>query len=184
MEIITKDIRTKITPSGDKVVAFKVSDSDYNFFMENYNPKKKYRVTFDVYFDNKTFNQRAFFNAHIRELSEKLRMNFDELYHMILTEDGIEVTEKVGNVEVQKVMYVSKDIDSKDVVESLKQQHLYAKEISSEGEFKRFRLYKGVTFMDSREMSIIIDRLINRCNDAGVATISANEYKDRRRYCG
>lgn len=177
MEITTKDIRTKVTPSGDKVVAFKISDADYNFFMKNFNPEKKYRVSFDIYFDDKTFNQRAFFNAHIRELSKKMRMNFDELYALILTEDGIEVTEKVGNIEVQKVMYVSNDISSEQVIENLKKQHLYAREIPGEGEYKRFRIFKGVKFMDSREMSIVIDRLINRCNDAGVATISADEYK-------
>lgn len=180
MEIITKEIRTKVTPSGDKVVAFKVSDADYEFFMENFNPEKKYRVSFDVFFDDKTFNQRAFFNAHIRELSKKMRMSFDEVYQYVLTEDGIEVTEKVGNIDVQKVMYVPEDVDSKDFMEGIKEHHLYAREISKEGGFKRFRLFKGVTHMDSREMSIIIDRLINRCRDAGVATISAEEYKRRK----
>lgn len=180
MEIVTTDVRTKVTPSGDKVIAFKLSDADYEFFMQNFKPEKKYRVNFDIHFDNKTFNQRAFFNAHIRSLAEKLRMNFDEIYYLIMTEDGIELTETIGDIEVQKVMYVSPEISSEEFISNLKKQHLYAREIPPENGFKRFRIFKGVKYMDSREMSIVIDRLINRCNDVGVATISAEEYKRRR----
>lgn len=178
-----KEVRSKITAKGENIIAFSVSDVEYQTFMEHFIKDKKYKITFKEWFCEKTFNQRGYFHAHIRMLADKMHWNFDETKLYVLTEDGIEDTAEENGITVQKTLWVPKKHvpDVKQyVLEIARKEHFYLRNDYEEAEDYGFRVFKGISQMDSREMSIVIDRLIDRCKDVGVATISAEEYKQKK----
>lgn len=175
-----KEMRSRITAKGEKIIAFSVSDEEYQCYIEHFREDKKYTITLKEWFNDKTFNQRGYFHAHIRMLANKMHMNFDEMKLYVLTEDGIEDTAEDDGMTVQKTLWVKKEFipDVKQyVLDIARKEHFYLRNDYENTESYGFRVFKGISMMDSQEMSIVIDRLIDRCNDAGVATISAEEYK-------
>lgn len=99
----------------------------------------------------------------LTELGNVLRMNKEELHFMLL--------QKYGQVQMVSVLA---SID----VSGYFKYYVEAGESDLNGKtFKHYKIYKGSSEMDSREMSILIHGLVDECQEQGIETRSEEEIK-------
>ena len=179
MKLYPKDIRTKLCDDGMFALAIKIERDEYEMFMENYDADSRYEFEIQKHFPKATENQKAFFYKLLRKLSSHMRLNFEELRMQILIEDGIEVLYHIDGMETVATMNIPKL--GKKLPSRMKAGHFYLEQISENDEYKIYRMYKGISQMDTREMTIVTYRLMTRCSDVGLSLITPREYKAMKR---
>ena len=118
------------------------------------NKEKKYEVK--EYKEKRGLKANAYYWELVNQLANVLRISKEELHFLLL--------QRYGQSEIVSVL---EDIDVKP----------YFKYYSEAGEsilngktFKHYKVYKGSSEMNRREMSILIDGLVSECQEAGIET--------------
>ena len=127
----------------------------------NLDREKIYDVEIKEHKNKRSLNANSYAWALINKLGNKLRMSKDDIYIMML--------ERYGQSEV---VSVRSDIDVKGYFQ-------YFKEIGRgfvQGkEFTHYKIFKGSSQYDTKEMSILIDGIVSECQDLGIETMTPDE---------
>ena len=115
---------------------------------------KKYEVK--EYKEKRGLKANAYYWELVNQLANVLRINKEELHFLLL--------QRYGQSEIVSVL---ENIDVKP----------YFKYYTEAGEsilngkiFKHYKVYKGSSEMNKKEMSILIDGLVSECQDEGIET--------------
>lgn len=115
------------------------------------------------YKERRSLNANAYYWCLVNELANVLRMSKEELHFRLL--------QRYGQSEIASVV---KGIDVKPYFK----YYLEAGESDLNGKtFIHYKVYKGSSEMDSREMSILIHGLVDECQEQGIETKSEQEIK-------
>lgn len=116
----------------------------------------------DKQFELKEYKEKRSLNANnyywnlVTELGNVLKMDKEDLHFLLL--------QKYGQSEMISVVA---DVDMKNY---LKYYEEAGESILNGKTFKHYKVYKGSSEMDSKEMSILINGLVEECHIQGIET--------------
>lgn len=115
---------------------------------------KKYEVK--EYKEHRSLNANNYYWNLVTELGNVLRMDKEDLHFLLL--------QKYGQSEMISVVA---DVDMKNYLK----YYAEAGESNLNGKtFKHYKVYKGSSEMDRKEMSILINGLVEECHIQGIET--------------
>lgn len=118
--------------------------------------EKDKKLEIKIYRPKRGLRANAYYWELVNELANVLRMDNDELHFILL--------QKYGQVQMVSVLA---NID----VSGYFRYYLEAGESILNGKtFKHYKVYKGSSEMDSREMSILINGLVEECKLQNIET--------------
>lgn len=118
--------------------------------------EKDKKLEIKIYRPKRGLRANAYYWELVNELANVLRMDNDELHFILL--------QKYGQVQMVSVLA---NID----VSGYFRYYLEAGESTLNGKtFKHYKVYKGSSEMDSREMSILINGLVEECKEQNIET--------------
>ena len=124
---------------------------------------KDKKLEIKIYRPKRGQKANAYYWELENELANVLRIENDEMHFLLL--------QKYGQVEMVSVLST---IDVKGYFK----YYIEAGESILNGKlFKHYKVYKGSSEMDSREMSILIDGLVNECKAQGIETRPEEEIR-------
>ena len=171
MWVRTKEIATKpYAADGTFIIGFKVSREDYVSFMESYQQGQEYQIEITRFFEKSSNGQKKFFHKLLRDLSEKLKMQFEEAKLWFITEYGFPETTDDGYL----FAYIDK-ADNPPVTFKVNSYYFKSIEETDDGRVK-YLGYKGISMLNSREMNLMLDFLKNECALQGIKVCSDMEY--------
>lgn len=123
-------------------------DREKQFTIKEYKPKR-------------SLNQNAYAWKLITEIGNILRKSKEEVYLQMLKD--------YGQSEVVSIL--------SDVIPDgyFKYFEAIGTGIVNNKEFTHYKIYKGSSEFDSKEMTIFIDGIIQECNQLGIPTLTPNE---------
>src|SRR5574344_2867991 len=131
--------------------------------MRNLPEDKEYELK--EYKEKRTLNQNSYYWKLLNELSSKLKISSDELH--------FELIKKSCPFEEYLVPYEANLRGIEYYIEKGK--------IERNGKyFKTIRVYVGSSRLDTTEMGILLDNLIEECKLQGIQTITPNELAKMR----
>lgn len=111
----------------------------------------------------RSLTQNSYSWALIGEIADKIRLSKEEVYLKMLRE-----------YSQYAMVSIRADIDPAGYIK-------YFDEIGESetngNTFKHYKVYKGNSEMDTREMAIFLDGIIQEANDIGIPTLTPNEVK-------
>ena len=122
---------------------------------------KKYVIEIKQYRKGRSLNANAYCWSLCNELANVLRMDKDEVY--------INMLKAYGQSEI---ISVRSDIDVRGY---FKYYDEFGKGYVNNKEFTHYKVYKGSSEYDTREMSILIDGIIQECAAQGIETMTPGE---------
>lgn len=122
---------------------------------------KVYSVEIKEYKRKRSLNANDYFWSLCGKLGNELRVSKEEMY--------IELLERYGQFEVASVL------SHIDVTHYFKYFKEVGKSKLNGKEFTHYRVFKGSSEYDTREMSILIDGVVSECQDLGIETMTPNE---------
>ena len=124
---------------------------------------KDKRLEIKIYRPKRGLKANAYYWELVNELANVLKIDNETLHFLLL--------QKYGQVEMVSVLAT---ID----VSGYFKYYVEAGESELNGKlFKHYKVYKGSSDMDSREMSILIDGLVEECKEQGIETRPDEEVK-------
>lgn len=111
--------------------------------------------------EKRSLNANAYFWALVGKISDILRADKDEVY--------LEMLKRYGQSDLVSVVADVPAADYFRYFEEAGQSALNGKL------FKHYRVYKGSSEFDTREMSILIDGVVQEAKDLGIETLTTEE---------
>lgn len=122
---------------------------------------KIYRLEINLYRNKRSLNANAFCWKMCSEIANKTRLSKEEVYLNMLKHYGqSELVSVLSNI---------------DVTGYFKYYEVAGKSILNNKEFTHYKIFKGSSEYDTREMSILIDGIIQECTNLGIPTINDRE---------
>lgn len=118
-------------------------------------------VNIKKYFRKRTLNANSYAWALITELADVMRLSKEEVYFLKLKEYG-----------QSKLVLITEEANPKQF---FKYYSIEGKTTVKGKNYIWYKLYKGTSEYDSREMSIFIDGLIQDCEEQGIETKTKEE---------
>lgn len=122
---------------------------------------KKYEVK--EYREKRSLNANSYAWVLITKIAEKLQLSKEDVYLQMLQDYG-----------QSQIVSVLSNIDVKDYFKYYKEA---GKTTLNGKEFTHYKIYKGSSEYDTREMSILINGIIQECNQLEIETKSDEEIK-------
>lgn len=113
------------------------------------------------YKQKRSLTQNAYFWVLVNEIANVTKQSKDEIHLQMLKEYG-----------QNEVFSIRSDID---VSRYLKYYEEIGKGKVNGKEFTHYRVFKGSSEMDSREMAILIDGVVQEAEQLGIPTLTPNE---------
>jgi hypothetical protein len=130
----------------------------------------KLKITAVKYRKKRSLDANAYYWVILTKLAEKLQTSKDELHNIMLGRYGQVDKDDEGN---STIFSLRSDIDIS------KRYDLHAKPIGvgyvSEKEFTHYVMLKGSHLYDSKEMSILINGLVDEAKEQGIETLTPEE---------
>ena len=120
-----------------------------------------YDVKIEKHKKNKTLDQNAYAWKLMNEIGNVLRKSKDEVYFEMLKSYG----------QISEISMLS----SIDPSGYFKYYDISSKRLFNNKEFTIYRIYKGISEYDTREMSIFIDGVIQEAKQLGIQTLTPNQ---------
>lgn len=118
---------------------------------------KIYRLEINLYRNKRSLNANAYCWKMCSEIANKTRLSKEEVYLNMLKHYGqSELVSVLSNI---------------DVTGYFKYYEVAGKSILNNKEFTHYKIFKGSSEYDTREMSILIDGIIQECTNLGIPTI-------------
>ena len=124
--------------------------------------------TFEIreFKQHRSLSQNAYAWKLINELANKLGLSKDEMYLKMLKDYGqSEIVSMLSNINPNGYFKYFESIGTG---------------IVNNKEFTHYRIYKGSSEYDSREMSIFISGLVQECENVGIPTLTQSEIERMR----
>ena len=120
-----------------------------------------YDIKIKKYRRKRSKNANAYAWELITKIADELRLSKEEVYLNMLKNYGqSELVSVLANI---------------DVTGYFKYYEIAGKSLLSNKEFLHYKIFKGSSEYDTREMSILIDGIIHEAEQLGIATISDKE---------
>ena len=127
----------------------------------NLDPEKVYSVDIHELRKKRSLNANSYAWVLITKLADVMRVSKDETYELMLQRYGqSEIVSVVSEVDVNGYF--------KHFIE-VRKGHVNGRE------FTHYRVMKGSSEYDTREMSIFIDGVVSECQDLGIETMTPDE---------
>ncbi len=120
---------------------------------------KKYEIK--EYKEKRSLNANNYYWQLVNELANVLKLDKEELHFILL--------QKYGQSEMISVLA---EIDMSNY---LKYYTEAGESVLNGKTFKHYKVYKGSSEMDSKEMSILINGLVDECHTQGIETRTPEE---------
>jgi hypothetical protein len=139
---------------------------------------KTYRVAVKEYKPKRSLDANGYYHAIKDEMANVLRTSKDDLHVELLRRYGQIKTDEDGNK-----MIIS--VDSKiDFGSFYKYYDVIGKGMVNGREFTHYKILKGSSEMDSREMSILIDGVVSEAKELGIETLPPAEVERMKQEWG
>lgn len=130
--------------------------SDFELLVDDMRDKDKLSIEVKPYREHRSLNSNAYAWKLIGEIADILRASKDEIY--------LKMLKRYGQSELISVL-------SHVPIENYVKYYEEAGESKLNGkDFTHYRVYKGSSEFDSREMSIFIDGVVSEAKDLGIQT--------------
>ena len=138
------------------------SAEDIIKYLINQDRKKQYELK--EYKKKRSLNANNYFWELCTELANVLRVSKEEMYFLLLQKYGqSEMVSVVANIDVSGYF----------------KYYIEAGESTIKGiKFKHYKVYKGSSEMNQKEMSILIEGLVQECNQQNILTRPKEATKD------
>lgn len=129
----------------------------------NYLSQQDNNKVFEVkeYKEHRTLSQNAYCWKLITELANSQRLSKEEVYLIMLKDYGQST--------------IASLVDDVDVSNYFKYYELIGSSELNNKKFNHYKLYKGSSEFDTKEMSIFIDGIIQECEAVGIPTLTKDE---------
>ena len=143
-------------------ITFEINErSDFKMLVDDLRDKDKLSIEVKTYRPQRSLNANAYAWKLIGEIADTVRAGKDEIYLKLL--------KRYGQSELMSVL-------SHIPVEGYFKYFSEAGESTLNGkEFKHYRVYKGSSEFDTREMSIFIDGIVSEAKGLGIQTETPDE---------
>lgn len=122
---------------------------------------KIYRLDFKEYKEHRSITANAYCWALINELANVTRLSKEEVY--------LQMLQHYGQSTIVSV------ISEVDVTDYFKYYKVVGTSNLNGKEFTHYKVYKGSSEYDTREMAILIDGIVQEANNLGIPTITDKE---------
>lgn len=122
---------------------------------------EKLSIKIDKYREKRSLNANAYAWKLLSEIADKLRTNKETVY--------LEMLKRYGQSEV---ISVKAHIPIKGFVKYYEE---FGEGVINGKIFKHYKVYKGSSEFDTREMSIFIDGVVSEAEEMGIQTMTPNE---------
>ena len=147
----------------DGNVILTLTSNDRFAILNQYQQLKDIELTAEL----KRFRQKRSINANaycwtlINKLGNVLRLNKDEVYMMML--------KRYGQSELVSILATI------DISGYFKYYDVAGSTLLNGKEFTHYRIYKGSSEYDTREMAILIDGIVQECKEQNIETLPPEE---------
>ena len=131
-----------------------------------YNQDKDKRFDIKEHKEKRSLNANNYAWKLITEIGDALRRSKEEIY--------LEMLKSYGQCEMISI------VSSVDVKGYFKYYEEVGTGIVNSKEFTHYKIFKGSSEFDSKEMTIFIDGIIQECNQLGIPTLTPNEIQSLR----
>lgn len=159
--------KSKCSRDGDGFwLSLRVKDiSKAEEFMQNMKDKL-HVATLKVFREKRSLDSNAYAWKLMTEIANVLRTSKEEVY--------LEMLKRYGQSDLVSVK------SSIDVKPYFKYYEEAGKSVLNGTDFTHYRVYKGSSEFDSREMAILIDGIVSECKDLNIETLSPEEIKSMK----
>lgn len=153
--------------TGKPTVCFEINEkSDFKQMVDDFKDKEKLSIEVKPYREKRSLNANAYAWKLIGEIADAVRASKDEVYLIMLKRYGqSELVSVLAHIPVAG----------------------YFKYFTEQGEstlngkqFKHYRVYKGSSEFDSREMSILIDGICDEARQVGIPTETPDQIAEMK----
>ena len=128
-----------------------------------YNQDKEKIYEIKLHKEKRSLSQNAYAWKLITEMGNVLRKSKEEVYLMMLEDYGqSEIVSIVSSVSPLGYFKYYKEI---------------GRSVLNDKEFTHYKIFKGSSEFDSREMSIFIDGIVQECKQLDIETLTPDEIK-------
>ena len=153
--------------TGKPTISFEVNErNDFEMLVDEMRDKDKLSIEVKPYREKRSLNANAYAWLLIGKIADILRASKDEIYLNLLKRYGqSELISVLSHVPIANyVKYYEEAGESK----------LNGKD------FTHYRVYKGSSEFDSREMSIFIDGVVSEAKELGIQTETPNQLAEMK----
>lgn len=126
-----------------------------------YNQDKDKKFTIKEYRERRSLDQNAYAWKLITEIGNVLRKSKEEIYLQMLKDYGQgEIVSILSSINPRGYFKYYEEIGTG---------------IVNDKEFTHYKIYKGSSEFDRKEMSIFIDGIVQECKQLGIETLTPNE---------
>ena len=133
-------------------------------YLSQQDPNKVYEVR--EYLEKRSLTQNAYMWTLITQLGNVLRKSKEEVYLQMLKDYG-----------QSTIVSIVKDVD---VSKYFKYYEIIGSSELNGKQFNHLKIYKGSSEYDSKEMSILIDGVIQNCEEQNIPTLTKQEIERLR----
>ena len=131
---------------------------------------EKISVKIDKYRNKRSLNANAYAWVLISKIAETVRASKDEVYLSMLKQYGqSEIISVLAHVPIAEYVKYCDEVGESTLNEKL---------------FKHYKVYKGSSEYDSREMSIFIDGIVSTAKELGINTMTPSELAELKKRWG
>jgi hypothetical protein len=163
---VITDISNNII-TGEVNITFSVNEKSH--ILQEYERLKKVhklKITAIQYREKRSLNANAYCWKLIGEIASILRTSDKEVYETMLQRYGTNATDADGNI-------ITISVPSKIDIKNADIHCVFiGKGYVGEKEFNHYRLIKGSSMYDTKEMSILIDGVVSECKELGIETLT------------
>lgn len=124
---------------------------------------KKYKLNIKLFKNKRSLNANAYCWKLCTEIGNILRLSKEEVY--------LNMLKNYGQSEIVSVL------STIDVTGYFKYYEVAGKSLLNNKEFTHYKVFKGSSEYDTREMSILIDGIVQECTNLEIPTITEEQLK-------
>lgn len=148
--------------NGNAILSLEIYEK--NTLMREYQPlvnEEILSIEIKKHKNKRSLNANNYCWALINELGNALNMSKDEVYLLMLKRYGqSELVSILSNINISGYF---------------KYYEVAGTTILNNKEFTHYKIYKGSSEYDTKEMSILIDGIVSECKDLGIETLTPDE---------
>ena len=147
---------------GEQIISFLLSPGeDFRYSYDDLNGKEL-NIEVKEYRKKRSLNANNYAWELITKLADKLRIGKEEIYFNMLKDYGQSAMISVfSSVDIERY--------------GLKYYEKAGESVLNGKEYTHYKVYKGSSEFDTREMSIFIDGIVEECKNVGIETMTPNE---------
>jgi hypothetical protein len=148
--------------TGKPTISFEVNErADFELIVDEYRECEKLSIEVKPYRPRRSLNSNAYAWSLIGQIADVLRTSKDEVYLKMLKRYGqSEMVSVLAHVPFAEYVKYSEEIGESTLNGKL---------------FKHYRVYKGSSEFDTREMSVFVDGIVSEAKELDIQTETPDE---------